>query len=189
MKGRKNPTIEQIARRVRRSPLSSHDPRIKNDGYWALRAQGYAHSYAVRAFRDQLPIIHEREACGDLGEYACDPDDLLFPVGSTWLETEVAMRPDLSETSIRDFAPRGKEDHLWDREVPGLAARVRSSGHKSYVVFYRVRHAKRLRKFTIGRVAEFTLEQARSIAKEIRREARMGNDAAEMIRQRADPSS
>src|SRR3546814_8326578 len=102
MKACKNPTIAQVARRLRRRPLSSHDPRIKNDGYWALRAQGYSHSYAVRAFRDQPPVIHEREACTDLGEYACDPDDLLVLAGSQWLETEVAMRTDLSETSIRD---------------------------------------------------------------------------------------
>lgn len=178
MKARKNPTIEQVARRLRRSPLSSHDPRIKNDGYWALRAQGYPHSYAVRAFRDQPPVIHEREACADLGEYSCEPDDLLFPAGSTWLETEVAMRPDLSETSIRDFAPRGKEDYLWDSVVPGFAARVRKTGYKSYVVFYRVRHSKRLRKFTIGSIAEFSLEQARSMARDIRWAARMGNDPA-----------
>lgn len=174
MKARKEPTIEQIARRLRRSPLSHSDPRIKNDPYWALRAQGYPHSYAIRAFRDQPPIIHQREAPTDLGEYACDPDELLFPAGSAWAETEVAMRPDLSEASVRDFVPRGKEDYLWDNEVPGFAARVRATGYKSYVVFYRVRHSNRLRKFTIGSIGEFSLEQARNLAKDIRQKARMG---------------
>lgn len=178
MKARKNPTIEQVARRLRRSPLSCHDPRIKNDPYWALRAQGYPHSYAIRAFRDQPPVIHQHEISTDLGEYVCDPDELLFPAGSTWPETEVAMRPELSEASIRDFLPRGKEDYLWDKEVPGFAARVRRTGYKCYVVFYRVRHSMRLRKFTIGNIAEFSLEQARSVARDIRWKARMGKDPA-----------
>lgn len=178
MKARKNPTIEQVARRLRRRPLSCHDPRIKNDPYWALRAQGYPHSYAIRAFRDQPPVIQQREACTDLGEYACEPDELLLPEGSTWPQTEVAMRPDLSESAIRDFVPRGKEDHLWDNEVPGFAVRVRKSGHKSYVVFCRVHDSKRQRKFTIGKIGEFSLEQARIVARDIRRAVRMGNDPA-----------
>lgn len=174
MKARKNPTIEQVARRLRRSPLSRNDPRIMNDPYWALRAQGYPHAYAIRAFRDQPPIVHQREASADLGEYDCDPDELLFPAGSTWAETEVAIRPNLTEASIREFVPRGKEDHLWDNQVPGFAVRVRETGYKSYVVFYRVRHSNRLRKFTIGSIGEFSLEQARELAKDIRQTARIG---------------
>jgi hypothetical protein len=176
MNGRKNPTLEQIARRLRRAPLSHNDPRIKNDPYWALRAQGYPHSYAIRAFRDQPPINHQREASTDLGEYACDPDELLFPAGSTWVETEIAMRPaELTEEAVRNLAPRiGREYVAPDNVVKGFGVRVRESGYKCYVFVIRERPSKRQRKFTIGHVSEYSLEEARNVAKEIRREARMG---------------
>lgn len=181
MKTRKNPTIEQVARRLRRSPLSCHDPRIKNDAYWALRAQGYPHSYAIRAFRDQLPMIHQRKASDDLGDYACDPNELLLPPGSPWTEIEVAVRPELSEESIRNLKPRTSEYTAWDNHVPGFGVRVRVSGHRSYVVYYRPHPEKRLRKRTIGLIGELSLDEARRIAQSYRREARMGRDLIERL--------
>jgi hypothetical protein len=181
MKARKNPTIEQVARRLRSSPLSCHDPRIKNDAYWALRAQGYPHSYAIRAFRDQLPMIHQRKASADLGEYACDPGELLLPPESTWAEIEVAVRPELSEESIRNLKPRTSEYTAWDNHVPGFGVRVRVSGHRSYVVYYRPRPEKRLRKRTIGLIGELSLDEARRIAQSYRREARMSRDLIEHL--------
>jgi hypothetical protein len=187
MKARKNPTIEQIARRLRRSPLSRNDPRIRNDPYHALKAQGFSHSYAIRAFRDQPPIIRECTASSDLGEYACDPDELLFPEGVTWTEIEVQMRPELTEQAIPDLKPRDSEYTVWDNDVRRFGVRVFPSGQMSFIVNYRIRYQKKLHKHTIGRVAEFTLEQARGIAMAIRREARMGNDPTELIRQRAKP--
>jgi hypothetical protein len=187
MKGRKNPTVEQIARRLRRAPLSKNDPRIKNDAYHALKAQGFPHSYAIRAFRDQPPIVHQRTVCTDLGEYACNPDEMLFPADTTWTGIEVEMRPELSEDAIPELNPRDDEYTVWDQQVPRFGVRVFPSGHKSYIFNYRIRYQKKLHKHTIGRVADFTLEQARDIARNIRREARMGNDPVELIRQRAKP--
>jgi hypothetical protein len=52
----------------------------------------------------------------------------------------------------------------------------------SYIVNYHVRYQTKLHKFTIGRVTEFSLEQARGVAKEIRREARMGIDPVKRMR-------
>ena len=176
VKARKNPTNEQLARRVRRPPESCHDPRIKNDAYWALRHQGYPHSYAKRAFRDQVPVIHERTSSGTSGEY--DLDEPLFPAGSTWTEIEVAIRPDLSEEAIRKLEPRMSEYTVWDNQVPGFGVRVRPSGHKSYIVYYRIRHETKLRKYTIGKIAEFALQQAREAARGFRCTARMGSDPA-----------
>src|SRR3546814_3633259 len=60
MKARKNPTNEQLLRRLRRPLDSDRDPRIKNDAYYALRHQGHPHASAIRAFRDQPPVIHQR---------------------------------------------------------------------------------------------------------------------------------
>ncbi len=128
MKARKNPTDEQLMRRLRRPPESDRDPRYKNDPYWALRKQGYPDSYAKRAFRDQPPIFHERTV--SIGADECDPEDLLFPVGSTWTEPEVAMRPPLSAETIAALEPRGAEYTVWDHEVRRFGVRVRPTGHK-----------------------------------------------------------
>lgn len=186
VKARKTPTNEQLARRMRRRPESSRDPRVKNDAYWALRFQGYPHSYAKRALRDQPPVTHRRTASGDLGEYACGSDEILFPVGSTWSEIEVAVRPDLSEKAILELKPRASEYTVWDNQVPGFGVRVRASGHMTYIVNYRIRHQTTLHKHTIGRTAEFALEQARSVARRFRQEARMGNDPAKRMQERAN---
>ena len=174
MKARKNPTNEQLARRMRRPPESDRDPRVTKDAYWALRFQGYPHAYAKRAFRDQPPVFHERQISAD--EVDCDPDDLLFPPGSTWTDVEVAIRPILSEESIRALAPRPKEYTAWDHEVSGFGVRVRSSGHKSYVIHYRVRPETKPCKYTIGKTGEFALDQARQTAREFRQAARAGTN-------------
>lgn len=187
MKARKTPTNEQLARRMCRPPESCRDPRVKNDAYWALRFQGYPHSYAKRAFRDQPPVIHQRKALDNVGEYACDPDELLFPAGSMWTEIEVAVRPDLSENAILDLKPRASEYTVWDNQISGFGVRVRASGHMTYIVTYRIRPKKKLYKHTIGRVAECSLEQARSVANRFRWEARMGNDPQQRMREIAAP--
>ncbi len=184
MKARKNPTPEQLAKRMWRNypdsnpglPAEKLPARAKNDSYWALRAQGYSDAYAKRVFRDQPPVIRQRTACTDLGEYACDPEDLLLPPGSTWTEIEVEIRPELSENTIPTLKPRASEYTVWDTQVRRFGVRVRPSGHTTYIVNYHVRYQKKLHKLTIGPITEFTLEQARSIARDIRRAARMGNN-------------
>lgn len=183
MKARKNPTNEQLLRRLRRPLDSDRDPRIKNDAYYALRHQGHPHASAIRAFRDQPPLIRQRTASTDLGEYACDPEELLFPAGSTWTEIVVEARPDLSERTIPTLKPRASEYTVWDNQIRGFGVRVRPSGHMTYIVNYRIRYRPKLHKHTIGLVAEFSLEQARSVAREIRYDARMGIDPTKRTRE------
>lgn len=169
MKARKNPTMEQLAKRMWRNypdsnpglPVEDFPQRAKNDAYWALRMQGWPHSQAIRAFRDRPPVIRQYTNSGDLSEYQCDPEDILFPIGSTRTEIEVEIRPILTESALPTLTPRTSEYTVWDSEVPGFGVRVRTSGHKSYVVYYRFRHRKKLHKYTIGRTGEFSLEQAR----------------------------
>lgn len=183
MKARKNPTTEQLAKRMWRNypdsnprlPVENFPSRAKNDPYWALRMQGCPHSYAIRAFRDQPPVFHERTRSMDYGEY--EPDEILFPIGSTYTEMEIEVRPELSEQAIPGLKPRHCEYTVWDREVDGFGVRVRASGHKTYIVMYRVREKQR--KYTIGTTKEFSLEQARQVAREFRRHARMGRDLAD----------
>src|SRR3546814_11213357 len=93
MKARKNPTNEQLLRRLRRPLDSDRDPRIKNDAYYALRHQGHPHASALRAFRDQPPVLHQRTASADLGEYVCAPYALLFPAGTNMANIKLEQRP------------------------------------------------------------------------------------------------
>lgn len=171
-------------RRLRRRPESERDPRYKNDAYWALRLQGHPHAYAKRALRDQPPVFHEREVSAHAG--VCDPEDLLFPAGSTWTELEVAIRPLLSDDAISTLEPRGAEYTVWDHKVRRFGVRVRPTGHKTYIVNYRIRFRPKLHKHTIGRVAAFSLEQARCLAREMQSDARMGIDPAKRIRNHTD---
>ncbi|CAN5278642.1 hypothetical protein BH10PSE14_BH10PSE14_18870 [soil metagenome] len=166
VKARKNPTDHQLMRRLRRPPESDRDPRVKNDAYWALRFQGYPHSYAKRAVRDQQPTFQERTVSIDAGE--CDPEHLLFPPGSTWVEPRVAMRPVLSEETIEALEPRQSEYTVWDHVVPGFGVRVRIKGHKSFIVYRRVPNTGRLQKHTLGKITELSLEQARQAARTYR---------------------
>ena len=185
VKARKNPSDEQLLRRLRRPLDSDRDPRIQRDAYYALRHQGHPHSSAIRAFRDRTPTIRHCTTSGDLGEYACDPDELFFQAGSTWTEVEVEVRPELSEDAILTLKPRASEYTVWDARIPGFGVRVRTSGHMTYIVTYRVRYQTKLHKHTIGLTAEFSLEQARGIAKEFRRDAHMGIDPVKRMREQA----
>src|SRR3546814_583763 len=50
---------------------------------------------------------------------------------------------------------------------------------------HNLRYQTKLHKHTIGLVAEFSLEQARSVAREFRRDARMGIDPVKRMREQA----
>jgi integrase len=69
----------------------------------------------------------------------------------------------------------GKRVEIFDAVVRGLALRVTESGHKSWSVHYRV--GGRLRRHTIGTVAQFTLAEARAAAYDAARGAAKGKDA------------
>jgi hypothetical protein len=148
-------------RRLRRAPTSERDPRYENDGYFALRHQGYSHSYAKRAFRDEPPKIVKQEA---VPVADCDPDDILFPPGATFAKIEVAVRPPLTENAVANALPRIREYTIWDHEISGFGLRVRPSGYKCFVL-YCSPHG-RLKKITLGRAGSWTLEAARQAARE-----------------------
>lgn len=185
-------TLEQQARRFMREyptanpglPVEKFPQRAKNDAYWALRLQGYPDASARRAFRDKPPTITERTVSADHGEY--EPDEILFVAGTKYREIHVEVRPELSEESIQTLKPRDFEYTVWDSQVHRFGVRVRPSGHMTYIINYRIRHQKRLHKYTIGRVDDFPLEFARSVARDIRRHARMGVDPLARLRAQAE---
>lgn len=170
---RNNPDFKQALRRIRRHPESERDPRYQNDAYWALRLQGYSHSHAKRAFRDEPPKVTEHKVAELID---CDPEDILFPIGGTFKKIEVQIRPLLTEETIVSATPRQSEYTIWDERIPGLGLRIRKTGCKSFVLYYRVRGVRRLRKITIGKAGSFSLDRARDMAREFLFEARMGRD-------------
>jgi hypothetical protein len=168
VRARNNPTHKQLLRRLRRKPESDRDPRYEMDAYWALRFKGYPHSYAKRAFRDQPPKVTYSVAVEDSdNEYGCDPDDILFPPGTEFKNVEVEVRPDLQQSIVEALQSREKEYTVWDQNIRGFGLRVRASGHKSYVLYYRDINTGMLRKSTIGTASEMNLDEARWKAKEI----------------------
>lgn len=172
MKARKNPTDEQLRRRLRRRPESAHDPRFKTDPYWILRNQKHPHDYAKRAFRDQPPVVRQITVVDIDDEYTRGMDEQFFPVGSTYTKIEVEVRPDLSEDAIRDLKPRHKEYTVFDSEITSFGVRVRPSGCKSYIVSFRDCQESKRRKHTIGLVGKYSLDEARGIARDMRHMAR-----------------
>ncbi|MGC6473000.1 MAG: tyrosine-type recombinase/integrase [Parvibaculales bacterium] len=59
---------------------------------------------------------------------------------------------------------------LWDSEVKGFCCRVSKSGTKTFLVERRIKASGKIKQLTIGRVPEWSAEQARERAKEILRD-------------------
>jgi Arm DNA-binding domain len=181
---------EQIMRRLRRSPRDGDDLRFKNDPYWILRCQGYPHAYAKRMLRTEKIVVTELMPYIDLdpGEYAAgvpredllwDPDEPIYPPP----KIQVAIRPErLTDQVIQDAKPLRRDEYtIWDRTVPSLGLRVRKSGHRSFILCYRVRGKRKSRKFTIAKAGAITLDRARDIAREFLAHTRTGKDPIQLF--------
>jgi Arm DNA-binding domain len=183
MRSRNNPNPRQLLRRLRRRPRNEHDPRAEIDPYWVLRFQGHPHAYAKRAIREELPKVTEHEV-GSVTDYDCDPEDLLFEPGTKIKTVEVEhIRPPLTEEIIPSLQPRESEYTVWDHEVPGLGLRIRASGHKSFILLYRVPAHSKLKKITIGKAGYFTLKKARQLAGELLSDERLNRLRVRISRQ------
>jgi hypothetical protein len=185
MKARKNPTEKQLLRRMQREPIGCHDPRARNDAYWALRHQGYPDAFARRALRDMLPHFY-RDKVHTSGEYIDDvaPEDLLF-VPETSVEIAklaVVVRPDLTEEIAATAASRAREYTIWSQTTPGFGLRVHPSGDRTYIVMFRVRGHGRQGKISLGKPGNLSLDLARRVAREVRLEALAGRDPRPMHR-------
>lgn len=179
MKARKDPTDEQLLRRVQHEPIGPNDPRARNDVYWALRHQGYSDAFARRALRDTLPRYY-REEVKLSGEYIddVDPDDLLF-VPKMNVEVQklaVLMRPDLTEEIALSAPARSTEYTVWSEAIAGFGVRVRPSGVRTYVVMFRIGGRGPQCKISLGKPGILSFDLAKRLAREARLEAMLGND-------------
>jgi hypothetical protein len=159
---------------LRKKPKDHHDSRSQRDPYWRLRALGYPHSYAIRALRGEgvkLETVELPNSEEIAKQYGIDIEDLIGTVHgqeTTEIQAVITMRPEfLTEQSVEEAAPLATEYSISDRfKVPGLVLRIRPSGHKSYVLYYRVHGDKKTRKKKIATAGAVTLENARAIARE-----------------------
>ncbi len=81
----------------------------------------------------------------------------------------------------------GTAHFLWDDAVPGLAVRLYPSGRKAFFLAYRANG--RQRSITLGSFGELTLQEARTLALEMRGHIRRGADPIGERRARLDSPS
>jgi integrase len=97
----------------------------------------------------------------------------------------------LNERAVKAIeAPKSGATTVWDSEVTGFGLRIfapssrRPQGARSFFINYRVDGAER--RFTIGSFPEWSVEAARSEAKELRRRIDRGEDPATEKRERRE---
>jgi hypothetical protein len=171
-------------RLLSKTPTDRHDPSYRLDPYWVLRNKGYSHSSAKRALRGEpvrVVALEECEAGSSGSPYEIDLSILgvtdLSLTRARYSRVEIVMRPEeLTEQIVEDAGPIGKEYSISDGRVSGLTLRIRASGHKSYVLYYRMGY--RSKKIRIATAGDITLERAREIAREHRAVVAMGEDPA-----------
>lgn len=89
----------------------------------------------------------------------------------------------ISKRTVDAFNP-GRQAVLWDERDKGFGLLVLPSGSKSYVFQYRIGgRAGKLRRYTIGRHGEWTPDQARKRAQELRAQVVRGIDPVDAERE------
>ena len=169
---------------LRTPPTDRCDPRIRHDPYWRLRALRFSHSYAKRALRGELIRAKTEETpdtakCAEM--WGVHPEDILPIIGpdNRLRIVEIPVRPDgLTDEAVANAAVLGYEYYIPPGGTPGLKLRIRASGHKSYVFFYRIRESKKIRKIKIATVGAVTLEMARELASKYKLVVNIGEDPA-----------
>ena len=82
----------------------------------------------------------------------------------------------LTHRSIEALRPAEAPYRVSDQRCIGLAVRVAPSGLKTWDLAYRIRGSGKVRRVSLGRVADVSLEKARERANELTSAARTGRD-------------
>jgi integrase len=82
----------------------------------------------------------------------------------------------LTHRSIEALRPAEAPYRVPDQRCKGLAVRVAPSGVKTWDLAYRIRGTAKMRRLSLGRTADVSLEQARERANELTSAARGGRD-------------
>lgn len=88
------------------------------------------------------------------------------------------MRRKLNKQVIAAAAAQDREVIIWDADVPGLGLRITPNGAKSFILKTRIGGGRSapVRKPTLGKVGDITLDQARTKAREWKALAKDGID-------------
>jgi len=82
----------------------------------------------------------------------------------------------LTHRSIEALRPAAEPYRVPDQRCIGLAVRVAASGVKTWDLAYRIRGSGKVRRVSLGRVSDLTLEKARDRANDLTSAARTGRD-------------
>src|SRR5271157_5395444 len=82
----------------------------------------------------------------------------------------------LTHRSIEALRPTEAPYRVSDQRCIGLAVRVAPSGVKTWDLAYRIRGSGKVRRISLGRVTDVSLERARERANELTSAARTGRD-------------
>src|SRR5580692_4912138 len=82
----------------------------------------------------------------------------------------------LTHRTIETLRPTEAPYRVTDQRCKGLAVRVASSGVKTWDLAYRIRGTAKMRRLSLGRTTDVSLEQARERANELTSAARSGRD-------------
>jgi integrase len=85
-------------------------------------------------------------------------------------------RAALTQRTIDALRPEALPFRVGDERCIGLAVRVAPSGVKTWDLSYRVRGAGKVKRLSLGRVGDVSLDQARERANQLTSAARMGRD-------------
>jgi hypothetical protein len=93
---------------------------------------------------------------------------------TTDADEELETDTPLIDTNGANEEIETRPDLVWDKEVPGLCARVYGDGSRLYILVYRVDDRQRF--VRIGKSPTWSLESARKRAKELRAVIDQGGD-------------
>ncbi|MBM3506963.1 MAG: DUF4102 domain-containing protein [Alphaproteobacteria bacterium] len=83
----------------------------------------------------------------------------------------------LTDTRAKSIAPPAEgRVYIWDAQVPAFGLRVSHTGRKAFVVHYRVKGDRAVRRYTIGTFPLIGVADAREKAQDVLRAARGGSD-------------
>lgn len=94
----------------------------------------------------------------------------------------------LTERIVQSLEASKKDKTYWDSAVPGFGVRVKPTGSKSYIVYFRIGAGRRgkQKKVTIGACSKLKLEAARVAAKDMISKVALGIDLTPQKEEKKD---